>query len=159
MTFHALWNKLSVWGKTTTGSIINTNRRGEREVAKRRKHCRPPGTTGEIAFSRWHHAVSSERHARAVGHCVSGKIHLTAQKRRATRAAPRGEASHFCFPAAAAPVEMIKYTINLTRQLGLCDIHREIQHARAGQLFGGGREEKKKYHHLVSYKWYWSPSN
>lgn len=67
----------------------------------------------------------------------------TVEEQRHDAAALRGAASHFCFPA-AAPVEMIKYTINPTRQLGLCDIHREIQHVRAGQLFRGGRDVKKK---------------
>lgn len=46
MTFHALWNKLRVRGKTTTGfNHKHEPKRGEREVAKSKREG-PPGTTG-----------------------------------------------------------------------------------------------------------------
>lgn len=157
MTFHALWNKFRVRGKTTSGFNHKHEPKGASVKLRRVRERARQVLLGKIALraAMTSRGILLEWHAPAVGHCVSGKIHLTAQKRRATRAA----ASHFLFPPPAAPVEMIKYTINLTRQLGLCDIHLEIPHVRAGQLFGDGGEGKKINHHFVSFKWYWSSSN
>lgn len=109
-----------------------------------------------------HNTASSEWPASAVGHCASGETHSTSTKKRDGRAGSdtsrcsRRMPRIFCFSHCRRASEMIKYTINLARQLGFCDMHRVILNVRAGQLLMG---EGKKNDHLVSFKWYWNPSN